>query len=153
MKVNSGVGSRNSAIFDRLRDIAASLWLSPVRRTLPRMKLTCLRPRLLQRAAPAQPGWKADAERGTAHQRGYGYAWSKLRLVILRRDNGLCQCPECQGGRLRLTPANQVHHIVGRTEAKRRGWTPEEIDHPSNLQAVNQKCHDRITAKQSHGGG
>jgi len=117
------------------------------------MKLTCLRPRLLKRSVPASIGWRPDAERGTAHQRGYGYAWSKLRLVILKRDHGLCQCPECQGGRLRLTPADQVHHIVGKAEARMRGWTSEEIDHPSNLQAVNRDCHARITQKQSRHGG
>jgi 5-methylcytosine-specific restriction protein A len=108
---------------------------------------------LLDRARPAPAtGWKVDAERGNRHQRGYGYEWEKLRVVILRRDHGLCQCPECQGGRLRLTVADQVHHIVGKAEARARGWTPDEIDHPSNLQAINRDCHARITAKQAHGG-
>lgn len=136
-----------------VREFRPTLCSSLPHRTLARMKLTCLRPRLLQRATPARTGWKADTERGTAHQRGYGYAWSKLRLVILQRDHGLCQCPDCQGGRLRLTPANEVHHIVGKAEARARGWTPDEIDHPSNLQAVNSQCHARITAAQSRGGG
>lgn len=115
------------------------------------MKLKCLRPKLLQTAKPTS-GWRADSERGDRHQRGYGYAWEKLRIEILRRDHGMCQCPDCQGGRLRVTPANEVHHIVGKAEARLRGWTQAEIDHPSNLQAINRECHARITSKQAHGG-
>ena len=112
------------------------------------MKLTCLRPRLLAKTAQPISGWVSDEQRGNRHERGYGYAWEKLRLTILQRDHGLCQCPECLGGQLRLTLANSVHHIVGKAEARSRGWTPEQIDHPSNLQAVSQRCHERITAAQ-----
>ena len=115
----------------------------------PAMKLKCLRPKLLSAKPTTQTGWSAP-ERGDRHQRGYGYAWEKLRLTILQRDCGLCQCPDCLGGRLRLTPANEVHHIVGKAEARQRGWTPAEIDHPSNLQAVSRECHARITSKQAH---
>ena len=116
------------------------------------MKLTCLRPKLLPPKPADRKGWAAP-ERGDRHQRGYGYEWEKLRLTILQRDCGLCQCPDCLGGRLRLTPANEVHHIVGKAEARQRGWTTAEIDHPSNLQAVNRECHAKLTSKQAHGGG
>ena len=118
--------------------------------SLSTMKLTCLRPKLLQAKPRPASGWRADAERGDRQQRGYGYAWEKLRIEILRRDCGLCQCPDCQGGRLRVTQANEVHHIVGKAEGQLRGWTAAEIDHPSNLQAINRDCHTKLTSKQAH---
>lgn len=74
------------------------------------------------------------------HKRGYGTAWDKLRLIVLKRDNGLCQCDECQGGKLRLRVATEVHHIK-----------PKSIggqDDLSNLQSINKECHKRETAKQ-----
>lgn len=114
------------------------------------MKLTCLRPKLLQAKPRPASGWRADAERGNRHQRGYGWAWEKLRVEVLRRDCGLCQCPDCLGGKLRVTAANEVHHIVGKAEGQLRGWTQAEIDHPSNLQAVSRECHDKLTSKQAH---
>jgi len=65
--------------------------------------------------------------------------WQRLRLSMLERDQWLCQCPECK--RLdRVTPANEVDHIVPRT----RGGTHE----PSNLRAVNTECHKVITLEQ-----
>lgn len=74
------------------------------------------------------------------HARGYGRRWVKLREVILARDKYLCHCSRCQGGKLRLTPANQVDHI----QPKSKGGT----DDPSNLRAINAKCHQRVTAEQ-----
>lgn len=76
----------------------------------------------------------------SSHSRGYGSAWQRLRLVILSRDMGLCQCDECKGGELRLTLATEVDHIKPKAE----GGTDEE----SNLRAVNSECHRRITAQQ-----
>ena len=74
-------------------------------------------------------GWR---HRTSRHQRGYDYAWERLRLVILARDRYLCQCSDCKAsGRVRL--ATQVDHIV----PKAKGGT----DHPSTLQAINHACH------------
>lgn len=75
------------------------------------------------------------------HERGYGTHWDKLRKVILRRDNGICQCPECMGGKKRLRIATEVDHIKPKAE----GGTDDE----SNLRAVNSDCHKRITALQN----
>jgi 5-methylcytosine-specific restriction protein A len=83
------------------------------------------------------------------HARGYGTAWDKLRLVILARDKHLCQCPACLGGRKRLTPANEVHHIVSKAEAQRLGWSETQIDAPTNLQAVAHDCHLRLSDQQA----
>ena len=89
--------------------------------------------------------------RGTPAERGYDYAWRKIRLVVLVAAHGLCQCQDCQGGLKRLMPANQVHHKVGRTEALRMGWTREQIDALSNLMAINSECHEKITGGQHSG--
>jgi 5-methylcytosine-specific restriction enzyme A len=79
------------------------------------------------------------------HARGYGSAWDKLRLRILARDSHLCQCPDCLGGKKRLTPASEVHHKVPKADAKRMGWTQAQVDHPDNLQSVAKACHQRMT--------
>ena len=104
-----------------------------------------LKPRLT-RTAPAT--WEREPNRPDAAIRGYGSAWRKLRVLIMARDFGLCQCPACQGGRLRVTPAHEVHHIVSKAEARRLGWTDAQIDAPSNLQAVSRECHAVITARE-----
>jgi len=69
-----------------------------------------------------------------------------LRLFVLQRDNGLCQCVRCKG--VFLTPADEVNHIVPKADAQRKGWTQQQMDDPGNLQAVAHDCHLRITAEQ-----
>lgn len=81
---------------------------------------------------------KSNWSTESRHKRGYGSAWTKIRKRILKRDNGLCQCNECQGGKVRITPANEVHHII----SKAKGGTDDD----SNLQAINNECHKRETA-------
>lgn len=83
---------------------------------------------------------KAWRSSGSRHQRGYGTAWDKLRLVILQRDLYLCQCDQCRGGDLRMTAASHVDHI----KPKAQGGT----DDPSNLRAVSKDCHRRISMEQ-----
>lgn len=83
----------------------------------------------------------------SSHARGYGAAWRKLRLHILARDCYLCQCDECAKRQVPLA-ANEVNHKVPKAEAKRLGWTQDQIDDPSNLEAVNPECHERITREQ-----
>ncbi len=74
--------------------------------------------------------------RESRHARGYGSEWDKLRLVILRRDNGICRCSECKRlGRIRV--AHEVDHILPRA----KGGT----DAPENLQAINRDCHKAKT--------
>lgn len=79
--------------------------------------------------------------------RGYGSRWQKLRLVILARDHHLCQCAECATLQVPKL-ANEVNHKVSKADAKRMGWTQDQIDATSNLEAVNAECHERITQKQ-----
>jgi 5-methylcytosine-specific restriction protein A len=74
--------------------------------------------------------WQHTKE--SRHARGYGSAWDKLRVQVLRRDNGLCQCWECKRtGRIKL--ATQVDHIV----PKSKGGT----DAMENLQSIAADCH------------
>lgn len=87
--------------------------------------------------------WQHDNR--TSSDRGYGYAWQQLRIKILARDAGLCQCPDCLGGVKRVTPATEVDHIVSKARAERMGWSREQVDAQSNLRAVNRDCHKRLT--------
>lgn len=82
-----------------------------------------------------------DPRRGTRQERGYGSTWDKLRLVVLARDRYLCQCEQCQGGKLRLSVATEVDHRI----SKAHGGT----DALDNLQAINRECHRRKTAEET----
>jgi 5-methylcytosine-specific restriction enzyme A len=80
--------------------------------------------------------WGATT-RLSASDRGYGYAWQKLRAAILKRDKGLCQHCIKQG---RSVVANEVDHIV----PKHRGGT----DDHANLQSLCIECHTAKTARE-----
>lgn len=83
----------------------------------------------------------------SSHARGYGAKWRKVRLTILERDHYLCQCAEC--AKLQVPKAaSEVNHKTPKAEAQRKRWTQEQIDDPSNLEAVNKECHKRITKEQ-----
>lgn len=81
-----------------------------------------------------------DSRRGSAHQRGYGATWRRLRRSYLQRNP---LCVEClrQG---RVTPATDVDHIIPRS----RGGTDDE----SNLQSMCHACHSRKTNREDGGG-
>ena len=77
-----------------------------------------------------------DKERGSAGERGYDAVWAKLRKLKLR-INPLCECTDCQNGKIRIRSANMVHHI-------------KEIEtHPglrldmNNLLSMKRECHER----------
>lgn len=83
-------------------------------------------------------GTFADSRRGTRQQRGYGAAWDRLRVGIMRRDRGLCQ--ECYSqGRMRV--GNDVDHTV----PKAKGGT----DDPANLRLLCRACHKAKTAAEA----
>ncbi len=63
------------------------------------------------------------------------WAWKKCRLVVLKRDNYLCQlCLESDD----ITPANTVHHIEHLKDNPLRAL---DID---NLMSVCPTCHERL---------
>ena len=84
-------------------------------------------------------------DNASSSARGYGYRWQKLRLQVLARDSGLCQCPDCLGGAKRVTPATEVDHIVSKAKAKQLGWTQSQVDAMDNLRGVSHACHVKIT--------
>lgn len=77
-------------------------------------------------------------------ERGYGAEWTKKRLRILERDCGVCQCRHCKAEG-RITPANEVDHVVSKANAAKLGWSAQRIDDDANLQAINHDCHKRKT--------
>lgn len=104
-----------------------------------RPKLQTLKSRIPSLRKSAAGGWRAEG-RGSSAERGYGYAWRKLREQILARDAGLCV--PCRSIGL-VSLAGAVDHIVN----KKRGGS----DHPANLQAICSTCHDQKTSAESRG--
>lgn len=87
--------------------------------------------------------------RGSRQERGYGAAWERLRKTILERDSFLCQCRRCKAqGRTSL--AEEVDHIIPKAKALALGWTQQQIDAPSNLQAISRACH-LLKSKEERG--
>jgi len=83
--------------------------------------------------------------RGTAESRGYGPAWRKLRVRILKRDGFVCQCSDCKSAFL-VTEATEVDHVLSKAKWLKRFGNLVGVDDPTNLQAINRDCHKRKTA-------
>lgn len=90
-----------------------------------------------------KPNSFADPERGSRHDRGYGYAWEQRRQRILKRDAGLCQAclangivNYCAGKKY----GAHVDHIIPRS----KGGSEKD----SNLQTLCATCHRQKTAKE-----
>jgi 5-methylcytosine-specific restriction protein A len=99
------------------------------------------------RAPALRPaGWKppqrAAWDHGglTAHARGYGAHWQRLRAVVLGREP-LCR-PCSQRGK--TTAATQVDHVT----PKARGGTDDD----QNLQPICAACHAAKTRDERGGG-
>ncbi|MFN7019901.1 MAG: HNH endonuclease [Phycisphaerales bacterium] len=80
---------------------------------------------------PRGPAWGGD--RGSAHSRGYGARWRRLRRIILARDP---VCRVCQA-----SPAVTVDHLVPKAE----GGGDDE----GNLQGLCAACHTRKTQRDA----
>ena len=79
----------------------------------------------------------ATSDRRTTTQRGYGASWQKLRLVVLTRDQHLCQT--CLRGGI-VHEAREVDHIKPKSE----GGT----DDLGNLESICTPCHKAKTARE-----
>ncbi|HEJ0068212.1 TPA: HNH endonuclease [Citrobacter koseri] len=82
-------------------------------------------------------GWQQYKPGQTRHQRGYGTAWDRRRIRILKRDKGLCQ--NCLRNGL-VVAGKAVDHI----KAKAHGGTDDD----SNLELICHACHKAKTARE-----
>jgi 5-methylcytosine-specific restriction protein A len=65
----------------------------------------------------------------------YNYRWQKARKTFLAR-HPLCQCPDCDEGRLRVRASTVVDHKVPHRGDSRLFWDS------TNWQALAKQCHD-----------
>lgn len=87
-------------------------------------------------------GWHdTNKAKGNADERGYGYAWRRIRSIVMKRDNYLCKPCSLKGI---ATPATAVDHITNKAD----GGT----DELSNLQAICDQCHDIKTLAEAAAG-
>jgi len=89
---------------------------------------------------------RQDRERGSAQSRGYDSKWQKAREAFLRA-HPLCQCPDCDEGRKRLTAATVVDHKIPHRGDIALFWDR------TNWQSMSKTCHDRKTAREDGGFG
>lgn len=86
---------------------------------------------------------QSDAQRGTAHERGYNRRWQKARATYLGR-NPLCKCCGESG---RVVVAAVVDHIIPHKGDQALFWNT------SNWQPLCKPCHDSKTAREDGGFG
>lgn len=104
------------------------------------------RPRTLRRPRPCVP--IAGPQRGSAHARGYGKDWDRLRERVLADVSrvtfplGGPLCVKCR------SEANEVDHI----RPFRGRYDPLRTE-PANLQPLCKPCHSRKTATEDGGFG
>ncbi|OGA13740.1 MAG: hypothetical protein A3H32_14360 [Betaproteobacteria bacterium RIFCSPLOWO2_02_FULL_63_19] len=81
-----------------------------------------------------------DVVRGSTTERGYDWAWRKLRARYLDA-NPLCECDECKAGKLKVTVAQVVDHRIAIEDRPdlRLEW--------SNLRSMSKAHHDAHTAR------
>lgn len=83
-------------------------------------------------------GWFANEKlKGNRHKRGYNSEWDRIRPLVLKRDNHLCQQCKASG---RFVRATHVDHI----KAKNHGGT----NAMTNLQSLCSACHGIKTAAE-----
>jgi 5-methylcytosine-specific restriction protein A len=82
-----------------------------------------------------------EAQRSSSTQRGYGYRWQQASKGFLRQ-HPLCQCPECDEGRIRVREATVVDHRIPHRGDMKLFWDR------SNWQSMHKDCHDVKTARE-----
>jgi 5-methylcytosine-specific restriction protein A len=90
-----------------------------------------------------------DAQRGSAHARGYGRRWERLRKMVLTRDP-LCMIQTLCGRGLDR-PGEAPHLPALSTEADHVVPRPHGDDSMVNLQGACHACHSRKTATADSG--
>ncbi len=79
-----------------------------------------------------------DANRPNAYRRGYTAEWQKKSKIYLKA-HPLCMCVGCDNGKLKITIATVVDHIVPHRGNMKLFWDK------SNWQAMSKTCHDKKT--------
>lgn len=87
-----------------------------------------------------------DKRRGSAASRGYGHSWRKARKIFLGQ-HPLCECQECQAGKVRIRAATVVDHKIPHKGNMVLFWDC------NNWQSMARSCHDKKTAKEDGGFG
>lgn len=82
-----------------------------------------------------------DAQRGTAHERGYTARWRRYAQWFLRQ-HPLCECDECKAEG-RIKPSTDVDHIQAVN-----GPDDPLFWEPTNHWAMAHECHSRKTARE-----
>ncbi len=77
--------------------------------------------------------------RATEYKHLYNYRWQQQRKAFLTQ-HPLCECDQCQAGKVRVLVANVVDHKVPHKGDLTLFWDP------ANWQAMNKVCHDRYKA-------
>lgn len=112
------------------------------------MALSTLKPRIKtlgNRVAP-RIDLRPDGSKLSPSARGYDSRWIKAREGFLRK-HPLCQCPDCDEGRKKLTIADEVDHVIPHRGNMVLFWDS------LNWQALAKKCHARKTWLETHGDG
>ena len=95
-----------------------------------------------------------DSLRGSASERGYGAKWQRESRLFLRA-NPLCQCDECQGGAVRIRPAEVVDHEEPHRLAQAKETGSQALIAAAyrlfwdrkNWRAMSKRCHDKKTGR------
>lgn len=101
-----------------------------------------------------------NEKRESSTQRGYGYRWQKASQGYLR-SHPLCECVDCQAGKLRLMAAEVVdHRIPHRLSEALKSGDQERIERAKalfwdsdNWCAMSAPCHNAKTAREDGGFG
>lgn len=96
---------------------------------------------------PKQAGWYKTNAGKTTTQRGYGYAWEKQKKLVMQRDMGLCQPCKRAG---RFGPAEEVDHIVPKSQHASQAFDPSGADRLENLESTCKPCHKAKTKSESN---
>jgi HNH endonuclease. len=107
------------------------------------MRLSSLKPKVqsaIQSRVTQGDNWREGKNGSTA--RLYDYRWQKARAEFLA-EHPLCQCPNCNEGKIRLTVATVVDHHIPHRGNVTLFWDR------SNWRAMANACHDLKT----RGGG
>ena len=75
----------------------------------------------------------------------YSYRWQKASKAFLAK-HPLCECPHCDGGRIRTTLATVVDHKVPHRGDRGLFWDRD------NWQPMGKACHDSYKARLERSG-